>query len=238
MEAMSPALPDQQQPVETYESLAMLVDYHLLEPTLSTEQVAHACDLAREYGVRAVVVRPCDAQLVVQSLRGSGITVASVAGYPDGTSTTAAKLYEGRDMLRAGVTELEFVLNPANMLSRSFQHVETELMQISRSCHEDGAKLTVVYNNRWFADDLKIIGTKICRRNEVDRLSIDHSDADLAVFRPMLKDVLTLKRATPVASLEDAIAAKEAGYTSFATTQPQAILDAWKAHLAEQAKAS
>ena len=37
----------------------------------------------------------------------------------------------------------------------------------------------MIYNNRLFADDLKIIGTKICRRNEADRLSIDHSDADL-----------------------------------------------------------
>lgn len=238
MEAMNPVAVDPQPPVETYESLARLVDYHLLEPTLSTDQVAEACSVAREYGVRAVVVRPCDAQLVVQWMAGSGVLVAGAAGYPDGTSTTATKLYEGRDLLRAGVKELEFVLNPANMLSRSFQHVETELMQISRSCREDGAKLTVVYNNRWFADDLKIIGTKICRRNEADRLSIDHSDADLAVFRPMLKDVLTLKRATPVTSMEEALAARETGYTSFATTDPRTILDPWRVHLAAQAKAS
>jgi deoxyribose-phosphate aldolase len=187
--------------------------------------------------MRAVVVRPCDAQMAVRSVAAS-LVVASVAGYPDGTSATATKLYEGRDLLRAGVKDVEFVLNAAHMVSRSFQHVETELMQISRSCHEDGAKLTVIYNNRLFADDLKIIGTKICRRNEADRLSIDHSEADLAIFRPMLRDVLTLKRATPVTSLAEALAARDAGYVSFATADPRPILDAWRAHLTEQAKAT
>ena len=234
---MNPSI-EPQQPVETYESLAKLVDYHLLDPLVTTEQVAEACDLARQYGIRAVVVRPCDAQMTVQAMAGSGVAVASVAGHPEGISTTATKLYEGRELLRAGVKDVEFVLSVPNMVSRSFQHVETELMQISRSCHEDGAKLTVIYNNRLFADDLKIIGTKICRRNEADRLSIDHSDADLAIFRPMLRDVLTLKRATPVASLEEALAARDAGYVSFATTDPRPILDAWRAHLAAQAKAT
>ena len=65
--------------------------------------------------------------------------VSSVAGYPYGISTTGAKLYEGRDLLRLGVRELDFVLNPAAMISRQFQHVETELMQIVRSAHEADA---------------------------------------------------------------------------------------------------
>lgn len=222
------------QPVETYESIASLVDHHLLDPMLSGEQVAEACRQARAYGIRAVVVRPCDLQLVAQWLGGSTVLPVSVAGHPDGISTTATKLYEGRDLLRAGARELEFVLNPASLQSRSFQHIETELQQISQSCHQDGAKLTVVYNNRRMAQDHKIIATKICRRIEADALSIDHSDADLELFRPMLKDVLKLKRATPVATMEEAVAARDAGYSSFATHDPAPLLDAWKAHLAAQ----
>jgi deoxyribose-phosphate aldolase len=227
-----------QVPVETYDSLASLVDYHLLEPALTTEQVANACRVAREYGVRAVVVRPMDLQLVAQWLAGSAVVPAGAVGHPNGTSTTATKLYEGRDLLRVGARELEFVLNPAAMLSRSFQHVETELMQISQSCHQSGAKLTVVYNNHWLANDLKIIATKICRRVEVDVLSVEHADSDLELLRPLLKDVLSLKQTTPVSTLDDALAARAAGYRSFATTNPAPILDAWKAHLEQQAKAT
>lgn len=219
-------------PVETYESLSQCLDYHLLEPTLTTEQLMEGCRIAKEYGVRAIVVRPCDVEMAVRWTNGSGVIVASVTGYPDGVSTTAAKLYEGRDVLRLGARELDFVINPARMLSREFQHVETELMQISRSCHESRALLKIVYNNRWFAEDTKIIATKICRRIEADMISIDHSDGDFTLLKGLLRDVLTMKRATVVTTLEEALAARDAGYIRIATTTPAAILDAWKQHLA------
>jgi deoxyribose-phosphate aldolase len=231
---MNPSSVEPQQPVETYESLAKLVDYHLLEPTLSNEQIAEGCRIAREYGVRAVVVRPCDVQLVVQWLSGSGLTVAAAAGYPHGTSTTATKLYEARDHLKYGAREVEFVLNPALTISRSFQHIETELMQIARSCNESGSRLTVILNSRWLDDDHKIIVTKICRRVEAHALSMDGSEPELNLVKPLLKDVLTLKLATPVSTLGEALAAREAGYSSFATTQPVTILEAWRQRITPQ----
>jgi hypothetical protein len=110
------------------------------------------------------------------------------------------------------------------------------LQQIARSCHEAGARLTVIYNNRWLTDDLKIIATKICRRCEVNTLAIDHSDADLNLVRPLLKDVLTLQYAGPANSLEEALTAREAGYASIATTDPVPVLDAWRLRVAEQQK--
>jgi deoxyribose-phosphate aldolase len=220
------------QPVETYESLSRLVDSPLLEPALSSEQVERGCRLAREYGIRAVILRPCDMELAAPWMRGSSVAVVGAAGHPDGTSTTGAKLFEARDLLRLGANEVEFVLNPARIVSRQFQHVETELMQISKSCHESGARLTIVMNNRWFADDLKIIATKICKRIEVDVLAVDHSEADLNLLRPLLKDVLRLKRATRVDSLDDALAAREAGYSSFNCSDPGTLLEAWKQRIA------
>jgi deoxyribose-phosphate aldolase len=220
------------QPVETYESLASRIDLPLLEPTLTSEQVADGCRLARALGVRAVVLRPCDVELAAQWISGSRVVVASVAGWPEGTTTTAAKLYEARDVLRLGATEVEFVLNPARVVSRQFQHVETELLQIAKSCHESGARLTVVFNNRWMADDLKIIASKICKRVEADTIALDDSDADFKLIRPLVRDLVQLKRVTPAVSLDDAVAARGLGYSSFNTQGPSAILDAWKARIA------
>ena len=74
----------------------------------------------------------------------------------------------------------------------------------------------------------------VARRIEADTLSIDHSDADMALLRPMLKDLLKLKRATPVESLEEALTTRDAGYASFTSLNPAGILEAWKAHLAAQ----
>lgn len=226
-----------QPPLETYESLAGLLELTLLGPGLSADDVDAGCRLAQEYNVAAIVVRPCDVDMVTRWMKGSAVKVASVAGYPYGVSTTGAKLYEGRDLLRIGVRELDFVLNPAAMLSRQFQHVETELMQIVRSAHDTDATLTVVCNNRLLADDLKIIATRLCKRVEADSIAIQHSEADLKIVKPLLKDLLRLKRSDAVLTLDEALATRDAGYSRMTTSNIAPILDAWKLRLAEQAKA-
>ena len=77
------------QTVETYESLASIIELTLLAPGLSTDDVDRGCQLAREYGLAAVVVRPCDVEMVGRWMSGSAVKVASVAGYPYGVSTAA-----------------------------------------------------------------------------------------------------------------------------------------------------
>ena len=224
------------QPVETYESLASIIELTLLAPGLSTDDVDRGCQLAREYGLAAVVVRPCDVEMVSRWMSGSSVKVSSVAGYPYGTSTTGAKLYEGRDLLRLGVRELDFMLNPAAMISRQFQHVETELMQIVQSAHESDVNLTVVCNNRILADDLKIIATRICKRVEADTLAIQHIESDLQIIKPLLKDLLRLKRADGVLTMVEALVSRDAGYSRITTPNAAPILDAWKQKLAAEAQ--
>ncbi len=219
---------------ESYEALAQRLDVRLLDPWTSSDQVHEACMRARSLGVRAVVVRPSDFELATQWLSGSGITVVSTAGYPHGVSNTATKLYELRDLLRLGAKEIELTLSTARMLSRQFQHVEAELMQAAKSCHESGAKLTVLYNSHHLSDDAKIIATKICRRTEVDNIATDGGDAELALMKPLLKDVLQLRLATPVNTLHEALSALEAGYEALNTLNAAPILTEWRARLEEQ----
>ncbi|HYP15396.1 MAG TPA: hypothetical protein VEQ63_15820 [Bryobacteraceae bacterium] len=220
------------EPPPTLESVAGLLEHTLLRPDLPNEFIYQACLAAREYGLAAVVVRPCDAEAAVRWLAGSPVRVAAVVGYPYGYSTTATKLYEGRDLLRMGVQELDFVLSAPAMVARQFQHVETELVQIVESAHQKAATVKIVFNNRFLADDLKIIGTKIAKRVESDYLSIDYRETDLAIFKPLLKDVLKLKCAGPVDTLSEVLAMKEANFQRIGTTAPATILEDWKKHLA------
>ena len=60
------------------------------------------------------------------------------------------------------------VINIGKLLSRQFQYVETELLQMAKACHESGAILKVIFENAYLTDDLKIIACKICKRAEVD----------------------------------------------------------------------
>jgi deoxyribose-phosphate aldolase len=223
-------------PAATYESLARVVDLHLLLPELTDTDVAEGCRAAAEYGLRAVIVRPCDVDQAARWLR-EPIVLGAVVGHPDGVSTTAAKLYEGRDLLRRGARELEWVLNPARMLSRQFQDVETELVQIARSCEEAGAALTILLRNELFQDDLKIIATKIAKRVGAVRLSIVPSPGDLQLILPLLKERLQIK-ARGVETLEAALAARRGGCSLIGSAAAAPILEAWRTQLQAQQPAA
>jgi deoxyribose-phosphate aldolase len=223
------------QQVDTYETLAQTIDHELLHPALSDSAVAEGCRLAREYRVASVVVRPVDVDAVIRWMQGSGVKVASTVGYPDGTSNTATKLYEGRDLLRRGVKELDMMISVGKLISREFQFVETELMQMAKSCAEAGATLKVNLGSQYLDNDLKIIAFKICKRIEAPFVGVGYSLQDLSLLRPLLKDRVQMKAVSGIDSLAHALEVREAGCTRMAATATASILDDWKVQLEQTA---
>src|ERR1700751_3689893 len=98
------------EPRLTYEDIAGMMEHPVLRPELSEDEVHTGCEIARQYRIAAVTVRPSDADLAVEWMKGSGVAVASIVGYPHGCSTTSVKLYETRDLLRRGITEVDTVI--------------------------------------------------------------------------------------------------------------------------------
>ncbi len=230
-------------PLTTYESLAQLIDHSLVRPELSDEQIAEGCRLAVGYGVAAVSVRPSDLDAAVRFLDGARVAVGSTVGFPHGGSTTAVKVYETRDLLRRGAKEIDMVLNIGKLISRQFQYVETEILQISRACHESGALLKVILENAYLTEDLKVIALKICKRCEADFVKTStgfgpsgSTAADLSLMQRMLKGMCRIKAAGGIGTLEQALEAYALGADRIGVSQTASILDAWRTRLEAEAK--
>jgi deoxyribose-phosphate aldolase len=225
-------------PLTTYESLAKMIDHSLVRPELTDEQVVAGCELAKRYQVASVSVRPCDVDLAVRLLGGSGVAVGSLAGFPHGSTTTAVKLYEIRDVLRRGAKEVDMVLNISRLLSRQFQYVEMELVQAAEECHKQGALLKVIFENAYLTDELKIVACRISARAEVDFVKTSTAFAptgytieDLKLMRAHTPPRVGVKAAGGVSTLEKALEVYQAGCSRFGATATASILDAWKTRL-------
>jgi deoxyribose-phosphate aldolase len=230
-------------PLSTYEGLARMIDHSLVRPELSEAQIIEGCEIAKQYQVASVSVRPCDVDAAARALGGSGVAVGSVAGFPHGSSTTGTKLYEARDLLRRGAREIDMVLNISKLISRSFQYVETELLQMADACHESGAILKVIFENAYLTEELKIVACRICARAGVDFAKTSTGFApsgytleDVRLMRKHLPETIGIKAASGVRSVETALEAYEAGCSRFGATQTVTILEAWKARLKEMAQ--
>jgi deoxyribose-phosphate aldolase len=236
---MVPSLP----PLQTYEDIARLIDHSLVRPELTNEQVVEGLELARRYAVATVSVRPCDIDLAVRLLDGTTVKPGSVAGFPHGSTTTAAKLYETRDLLRRGAKEIDMVINIARLLSREFQYVQTELSQMAETCHKEGALLKVILENAYLTDELKVIACRCCERAEVDFVKTStgfapsgYTLADVKLMRANLPEEIGIKAAGGVRTLEKVFEVYEVGCTRIGATATASILDAWRAEINRRAQ--
>jgi deoxyribose-phosphate aldolase len=230
--------PEARPPLTKYEDLAKMIDHSLLRPELTGEQVAEGCRIARQYQVANVTVRPCDVDFAVRQMEGSGVLVGSVAGFPHGSSTTAAKLYESRDLLRRGAREVDMVINISKLLSRQFQHVDTEVQQMADACHEQRAILKVIFENAYLTDELKIVACRICGRAGADFVKTSTGFAptgytleDLRLMRAHTNPDIQIKAAGGVRTLDAALEVYQAGCSRFGATATVTILEEWKARL-------
>ena len=222
-------------PLAAVEDIARLMGHSLLRPELTSAQVLEGIQLARRLGVAAVWVRPTDVELAVRHLEGSPVIPASVVGFPHGSQTTSAKLFETRDLLRRGAREIGAVIAISRLVSREFQHAQTELSQISEACHKERARFTVILENAWLTDELKIIALRCAERAEADAVGTStgfgpggYTVADIALMRKYLPEETGVE-AAGVSTLAQLLEAHQAGCTRVGTEHTATIFEEWKA---------
>lgn len=233
---------EQRPPLATYEDMAGMIDHQLVAPDLSNEQIFAGLELAKRYRVASAVVRPCDIDLAVRTLQGSSVRPGAVAGFPHGTQSTATKLYEVRDLLRRGAKEIEMVIAIPKLLSREFQHVQSEIDQAAESCQKEGALLKVVLEPSYLPREQKIIGIICCERAGVDMMVTSTGFApgsytadDIRLIREHMPEEAGVKAVGSFETADQVLEAYAQGCTRVATTATARILDEWKARITPQA---
>src|SRR5262245_8856007 len=95
----------------TYDAIAKSIDHSLLGPTLTAAELDAGCRLAAEYRVASVCIKPFAVARAAKILSGTGVAVGTTIGFPHGGHATAVKVFESRQALDDGATELDMVIN-------------------------------------------------------------------------------------------------------------------------------
>lgn len=96
--------------VQLKKPLAKYIDHTLLKADATPEQIRKLCAEAEEYQFASVCVNSCYAKLAHDCLRGRGVAVCCVVGFPLGAMTPRAMAYEARCAAEDGATEIDMVL--------------------------------------------------------------------------------------------------------------------------------
>jgi deoxyribose-phosphate aldolase len=136
----------------TYEELARMIDHSLLHPTVTDQELEDGCKLAAKYGVASVCIKPYAVQRAVDLLKGTGVLVGCVIGFPHGNSATEAKRYETELACRDGAIEIDMVINLGKALSGDWDYVERDIKAVCDEAHAHAAKVKVIFENDYLAN--------------------------------------------------------------------------------------
>lgn len=113
--------------------LAPLIDHTFLKPAGDRAAIARLCAEAKAHGFASVCVNPAAVMAAARLLRGSGVRVCTVIGFPLGANTNRTKCFEAADAIQAGADELDLVVNQ-RLLKFAPTTCEAELLQWVRTC--------------------------------------------------------------------------------------------------------
>ena len=152
----------------TYLDIAKMIDHSLLNPTLTTEDLARGIQLALDYDAASVCIMPYALGWCAERLAGSTVKASTTIGFPHGGHTTAIKVAETLRALNDGGEELDMVVNISKVLSGDWDYVRDEIKAVVEQVHAEEQKVKVIFENAYLNDDQKIRLCEICSELEVD----------------------------------------------------------------------
>lgn len=111
-------------------NLAAMIDHTLLKPEATEASIRKLCEEAREYRFASVCVNPTNVALCSGLLKGSGVKVCTVIGFPLGATTPKAKAAETRDAIANGAEEVDMVINVGALKSGNYDLVKRDIQDV------------------------------------------------------------------------------------------------------------
>ena len=117
----------------TKQEIAKIIDHTLLKPARDSE-ITKLCAEAEQDGFASVRVNPCHIKLAAKELANSSVKVCTVVGFPLGDNTTATKVFETKNAIKLGATEIDMVINQSWAKANAWKKVEKEVAAVKKAC--------------------------------------------------------------------------------------------------------
>ena len=202
-------------------NLAKYIDHTILKAFASKQDIEKLCAEAKEYGFASVCVNPCWVEYCAQLLKGSGVKVCTVIGFPLGANESATKAFEAALAIKQGAGEVDMVINIGAVKSGNWDLVKSDIQAVRDA--SKGVILKVIIETSYLTDEEK---KKVCKISadcgaDFVKTSTGFSDAGAKA-----EDVKLMKEASGIAvkasggirSKEDALKMINAGASRLGTS--------------------
>lgn len=164
------------------------IDHTILKATASSADVQKLCAEAIEHEFYSVCVNGCYVADAKHLLQGTDVKVAAVVGFPLGAMTTAAKVFEAKEAVENGASEIDMVINVAKLKDGEFDYVENEIRQIKEAIGDNVLK--VIIETCYLTDEEKV---KACELSLVAKADFVKTSTGFGTDGATYEDVKLMK---------------------------------------------
>ncbi len=164
------------------------IDHTILKATASSSDVQKLCEEAIEHEFYSVCVNGCYVADAKHLLQGTDVKVAAVVGFPLGAMTTAAKVFEAKEAVENGASEIDMVINVAKLKDGEFEYVENEIRQIKEAIGDNVLK--VIIETCYLTDEEKV---KACELSLVAKADFVKTSTGFGTGGATYEDVKLMK---------------------------------------------
>jgi len=211
--------------------VAALIDHTLLKPDAIRADIERICHEAAVYRFATVCVNPWYVPQAERLLRGSGVKVCTVVGFPLGATFPKVKLAEADQSITLGAREIDMVLNVGAFKSSEDDLVEAEIRLLAELCHPAGAICKVILETALLSQEEKVRAALIAKKAGADfvKTSTGFSAGgatveDVALLRKTLGTEMGIKASGGVRTLSELQALLAAGATRIGTSSGVKIM--------------
>ena len=198
-------------------------DHTLLKQESTWDDIRVILDDAKKYGTASVCIPPCFIKRA-KEYTGDEVKLCTVIGFPNGSHTTASKVYETKDAIADGADEVDMVINIGELKAGNDSYVLDEIKQIRAASR--GKILKVIIETCLLTDDEKIRMCDIVTKSGADyiKTSTGFSTAgatfeDVELFAKHIGPGVKIKAAGGISSIADAERFIELGASRLGTSR-------------------
>jgi deoxyribose-phosphate aldolase len=215
--------------IRSSKDLAGLIDHTLLKPDATHEDIVKVCEEARRYGFATVCVNLANVAVAARLLSGCPTVPIAVVGFPLGVGTTAAKVFETREAIRAGAREIDMVINIGALKGKDHGSVLRDIQAVVEAARP--APVKVILETGALSRDEKVIGCALAKAAGAAFVKTSTgfgpggaTAEDIALMRQVVGNDMGVKASGGIRSTADAQRMVEAGATRIGASASVAIV--------------
>ncbi|MDP4156324.1 MAG: deoxyribose-phosphate aldolase [Bacillota bacterium] len=214
------------------QNVARMIDHTLLKPDATEAEIVKLVNEAKQYSFASVCINPTWVKTAADLLVDTpNVKVCTVIGFPLGATTTETKVFETKNAIGNGATEVDMVINIGALKDKRDEFVEQDIRAVVEAAK--GKALTkVIIETCLLTDEEKVRACELAVKAGTDfvKTSTGFSTggatvADIQLMRKTVGPDLGVKASGGVRSREDALAMIEAGATRIGASAGIAIVN-------------